>query len=563
MCLSWLIRLRWIAVAWIVVFWRLGYPALQDPDEAHYAQLTREMLRSGNWLVPLLDGKPFIDKPVLFHWLQGLSVTLLGESEFAARLPSAIAALALFWLVRWVGNILFDDPPPAAPARAATRIGEWGALMFATIPATFALGSLALFDMIFTAFLFGAVGCLLVAAKTGRRRVEWTGYLLLSLAMMTKGPVALILVGGFLGSAWLAGGALRRRVATLHWMIGLAAAALAAAPWFVWMYVRFGREFVEGYVLAGNLWYVTQPAIFSGRAVSHTFYARAFVGGFFPWSVVAAGRAVDVVRRRRTGLCWSVDEQSLWLWMACVVGFFSLARFKLDHYIFPAAPACCLIAAQAWRVAASAPATQARGTAAAIVTLAAALVVAGFAGGLYLFELNLELPAAAAILPILLEAGGVVLLAIIVRRGGRLPATASILIVMLLGVYAAGVAIGYPVLERTRPTALVARTLRRVASPDAPVALYKLSRWRASVRYYAERPIVAVESEEELRAMLVSNPRVYVILLRRDFEALRAGGMPLRAVARHRAVVGTTGRGLRRQQWGYLILATNTRAAVP
>ena len=100
---DWLFRLRWIAIGWIVVFWRLGYPSLLDPDEAHYAELTREMLQSGSWLVPLLDGKPFIDKPVLFHWFQGLSVALLGESEFAARLPSAIAAIALFGVVRWTG----------------------------------------------------------------------------------------------------------------------------------------------------------------------------------------------------------------------------------------------------------------------------------------------------------------------------------------------------------------------------------------------------------------------------------------------------------------------------
>src|SRR3954470_2084942 len=63
-------RARWLAIAWIVFFWRLGYPSLLDPDEAHYAEIPREMLRSGNWLIPLLDGKPLIDKPVLFHWLQ-------------------------------------------------------------------------------------------------------------------------------------------------------------------------------------------------------------------------------------------------------------------------------------------------------------------------------------------------------------------------------------------------------------------------------------------------------------------------------------------------------------
>ena len=52
-----------------------------DPDEAHYAQLTREMLRAGNWMIPLLDGLPYIDKPVLFHWLQGLAIAVLGETR--------------------------------------------------------------------------------------------------------------------------------------------------------------------------------------------------------------------------------------------------------------------------------------------------------------------------------------------------------------------------------------------------------------------------------------------------------------------------------------------------
>jgi len=135
----WAWRLRWIAIAWIVVFWRLGYLSLLDPDEAHYAELTREMVQGGNWLVPLLDGQPLIDKPVIFHWLQGLSVALLGESEFAVRLPSALAALVLFVLTRWVGVLMFG-----------AAVGEWAAIMLATIPATFALSSVGLFDMVFT-----------------------------------------------------------------------------------------------------------------------------------------------------------------------------------------------------------------------------------------------------------------------------------------------------------------------------------------------------------------------------------------------------------------------------
>src|SRR4029077_9786332 len=90
--------LVWAAIAWIVIFWRLGYPSLLDPDEAHYAELTREMVRARSWFVPLLDGAPYIDKPVLFHWLQGLFVEAFGESEVAMRLPTALAAVALIWI---------------------------------------------------------------------------------------------------------------------------------------------------------------------------------------------------------------------------------------------------------------------------------------------------------------------------------------------------------------------------------------------------------------------------------------------------------------------------------
>lgn len=544
---AWLHRLSWAAIVWIVVFWRLGYKSLLDPDEAHYAELTREMLHAGNWLVPLLDGKPFIDKPVLFHWLQGASVLLLGESEFAARLPSAVAAIALFAITRWTGTALFDE-----------EVGTWGAIMFATIPATFALASTALFDMVFATFLFGAIGCLLVGAHRQSRRLECGGYVLLTLAVMTKGPVALVLTGAFLCAAWVAGGDVREQVARLRWKSGLALVAVAASPWFVWMDVRFGREFVQGYILAGNLWYFTQPEAFSSRAISHTFYVRAFAGAFFPWSVVVVGRAIDLWRGRATRPAVSAAEKLLWLWTLIVVGFFSLARFKLDHYIFPAAPACCLIAAHAWRRAAAEPLAT-RWTRGSIALIAAALIVGGSFGIVALFELNLELPAIAVLLPLAVLVGGTVLWSMMLLGQWRAPRTAIVLVVTLLACYVMGVTVGYPVLEQTRPTALVAKRLRRVAEPDAQIGLYRLERWRASLRYYVARPIVRLETPEDVMAFVSAEKPVYLVLRRNEYESLRRGGAPIREVMRHRAVIGTTGRGLRRQQWGYLIVARSVR----
>ena len=255
----------WVLVAWVVAFWRLGYLSLLDPDEAHYAELTREMLRAHSWLVPLLDGAPFIDKPVLFHWLQGLSVAALGESAFANRLPNALSALCLIAIVRWVGGQLFDR-----------QTGRWAALMFATIPATFALARVALFDMLFATCLFGSMACLLVGALRGRPRLRYPGFGLIALAVMTKGPVALIIVTLFALAAFLAGGDSRRAMRRIPWVAGLACGTLAASPWFTWMWLRFDNRFVQEYFVAGNLWYFTKPHVFSTKTTSDTYYLRVF-----------------------------------------------------------------------------------------------------------------------------------------------------------------------------------------------------------------------------------------------------------------------------------------------
>jgi 4-amino-4-deoxy-L-arabinose transferase-like glycosyltransferase len=537
--------LYWAAIAWIVVFWRLGYPSLMDPDEAHYAELTREMLRAHSWLVPLLDGHPYIDKPILFHWLQGASMLLLGPSEFAVRLPSALAALALFWTTRRAGIRMFGE-----------SVGEWGAVMFATIPATFMLASIALFDMVFTAFLFGALVCLAEASSTGSRRREALGYALLSMAVMIKGPVALVLIGLFCGTAWALGGELRARVGRLHWIAGLAAAAVAASPWFLWMFAHFGDAFVQGYVLAGNLYYFTQPESWSSRAISHVFYLRSFAGGFFPWSAVAVARLVELARRRVVA---DTPERLLWIWTAVVVGFFSLARFKLDHYIFPAAPAICLLASKAWHDAADGVGDRGRAVRIVGIVLAALLVVCGTFAIVYMFELDLDLPVTAVLLPMALAAGGVAYMVRAAHVNWRLPRRPVMLTLALLATYAVAVDVGMPVLDNLRPTALVAGALRRHTPHEAQAGIYQLEQWRASLRYYAERPLAALSTPADIAAFLDSPAPRYVIIRRRDYQGLAAAGVPMHDLFHRHAVIGTrrSGSGLRRQLWGELLIVTN------
>jgi 4-amino-4-deoxy-L-arabinose transferase-like glycosyltransferase len=525
------------------LFWRLGYTGLLDPDEAHYAQLTREMVRARSWFIPLLDGSPFIDKPVLFHWLQALSVSLLGESELANRIPSALAALGLIAITWWVARQLFDG------------VAELAATMFATLPATFALASVGLFDMLFAAFLFGGIAFLLVSAVRGRERLQYTGYVLLTLAVMTKGPVALLLVLLLFAAAWCAGNEARAAIRRLHWGSGFAIVTLASLPWFVWMSGRFGDRFVRDYVLAGNVWYFTSPKAFSTRASDSTFYLRTFAGAFFPWSLIVVGGALDrIASWRKTR--WSSQEVWLWLWIVLVVAFFSAARFKLDTYIFPAAPACAILAAVAWRRAAHDRSQ--RWTRAAAVVVAAILVAGGTIGAVALFQVDLGLDGWAVLLPGALAAGGGGLLLQMRRRQWSVPTTANVPVVTLLVAYAAVVLLGFPVLESSRPTRPLGRWIARHTAAGIPVGIYGLEDWRASIRYYTDHQVTRLENADAVRSFLEQAPTAKVLMLRDDYRAMRDAGLDIQEVAARRAIVGRRGKYIRRQIWGRLVVVTRS-----
>ncbi len=540
----------WAAVCWIVVFWKLGAPALMDPDEAHYAQLTREMRHAGNWMIPLLDGLPYIDKPVLFHWLQGLAIAVLGETELAMRLPSAIAAIALFWITRWIGTQLFDD-----------RIGARAWLMLATMPMTFLLGSIGVFDMVFTAFLFGAIAFALVSAFRNRPRLQYASYVLLSLAVMTKGPVALVLAGLFFLVGLWCGKPARTALLSLRWMTGGVIAIMLSLPWFLWMYHVLGWQFVHQYALAGNLYYLTQPVSFSSRQPNHTLYVLTFIAGFFPWSLVVLGGAVDTIRRWRARVQMPPEEMLLWAWVGVVFIFFSIARFKVDRYVYPAAPACCLLAARAWMslsitrpdLSLARDNTFVRWS---VAVLGVVLVVAGAIAAYSVFDLGLELPIATLLIPVSLAAGGAALTVTIFRRSAVSPALFGSLVATLLVIYACVAAFGLPVLESTRPTAVVAGGLRPKLAANEQVGLYRLEKWRFSLRYYLERPVSRLQSSGDVREFL-NTKGGYILMLDEDFARLRNDGVKLRAVAERPAVVGTTGKGLRRQKWGALVVATS------
>jgi 4-amino-4-deoxy-L-arabinose transferase-like glycosyltransferase len=244
----------------------------------------------------------------------------------------------------------------------------------------------------------------------------------------------------------------------------------------------------------------------------------------------------------------SVEERLLWLWLATVVIFFTAAQFRLDYYIFPAAPACCMLAALAVKRAAAETSWARR----SLVVVAVCLTLGGAIAGAVLFRLNLRLPWTAIALPMVLIAGGAACLSRLLR--GAATQAVGLVLATLLGVYTVVVLVGLPVLEESRPTAALGRWISRQADKGVPIGLYRLEDWRGSIRYYAKQPVVSIESPEELRDFLLRWPRSFVVMVEQDRGSFHRSGVELEEVAGRPAIVGRSGKYLRRQIWGRLVV---------
>ena len=516
----------WMAVYWIVFGWRLGYPSFWDPDEATYAETTREMLAAGNWLVPTYDGQPFFDKPPIFFILQMVSFRLFGATEFAARLVPALSAVGLVLIVKWFGSRLFNR-----------EIGRNGALMFAVLPATFALSSYAIVDMTFTLFLFGGCALVIVSAFADQPRLQYAGYVLLAAAVLTKGPVTLVLAGlAFLIALALAPDA-RMPLLRLRWGVGLLMIAAMSGPWFLYMWHRFGDAFITGYALKENLWLFSGSLYGSQRSM--LFYPKVVLVGLLPWSPLLLGRLVDAAR----GFRFTTPERLLWSWSIAVVGFFTVSGFKLDHYVFPAAPALCLLAAHAWSEARHAE-RHPIGIISGLVGIPIVLLAAGIVLIPGLNRVPLELPAATRLIPIALIASALAMFGQVARRWR--PATVPFApIAGLLVSYAMVLTIGLPAFEQMKPTRRLARIVATTAGAGDHVATYRLNRWSSSWRFYVGRHSDRLETAAQFRMFLARPGRKYCAMLRRDYDRLSQEGFRLRILHREQGLFTTTGRALR------------------
>ena len=523
------------ALLFVVLFWQLGTASFWDPDEAHYAEASREMLRTGDWLAPYYNEQPFFDKPILFYWLQAGGMAIAGQNETGARLAPAVAAVALVGITLWLGAAL-----------VSFEVGFVAALLLAAGPPVFGLARYAILDMIFTAILFGGVSLVTVAAMKDRPGLQWPGYLLIALAVLTKGPLALVLCGLTFGLATLASADLRRRLLALRFILGLCIVIAVSAPWFVYMWLRFRDAFMNGYVLDENVKLFASDRF--GSKFDPLFYFRVLAAGLLPWTGLIIGRLYDDVRQAYRERSLDTTQILLWCWTAAIVGFFTLSRFKLDHYAFPAAPALCVIGARAWADMRGRAATpENAGTRLGLQTIGPILLLAGSGGGYFMIA-RLDLPNAAILAPLVMLVTGIIVTARVGFGRARLPEAPWVTLTALIATYAAVITWVLPALEQRKVIPDVGRWVASHAAPDVRVGTYRLNRWSNAFRFYADRHVAHMDGVEEARAFFADPTPAYAVMTRQFLYELAGQGIQLQVEYEREGMWVTSGRALWRRR---------------
>jgi 4-amino-4-deoxy-L-arabinose transferase-like glycosyltransferase len=477
-----------VAFCGFFFFYGLGASGLLGADEPRYAQVAREMLERSDWVTPTLQGKPWLEKPVLYYWQAMLSFRASGITDQAARLPGAFDAAMLiaaiyFFLRRFRSGSELD-----------------GALITASCAAVIIFAHAAATDMPLAAcFAIALLGW--YAWYESRQHIYFAVfYIFLALGTLAKGPVApaLSAVIIFLFVAvkrdW-------RAIPRTLWIPGIALYLAAMLPWYIAVQLR-NPGFFRFFILEHNL------ARFSQDVYHHHqpfwFYLPVFLLAMMPWTL-----ALIVAVAERARLIWSEGKQAfsspedswplfLLIWMFVPILFFSASQSKLPGYILPAVPAGALLVAE--HLAAR------RGEEKRLSSLFAA--AHGVVCGLLIFTvLSAALSAASiAINHRLLWGTGTwvaaaiaavfalgITAALLSRSGLRLlrPATMFAVVVSVGAV----IRLAAPVIDATQSARPIAESIQAFSHEPVPIALYHINRVQEyGLEFYLNRPARPYES---------------------------------------------------------------------
>jgi 4-amino-4-deoxy-L-arabinose transferase-like glycosyltransferase len=336
-------RIGWailiLATLYVCYFSHLGAIGFVGPDEPRYAWIARDMAETGDWVTPRLYGKPWFEKPPLFYWSAAVCFKLLGVSEAAARLPSAISALLATLALAWLTLRLYG-----------AETARWLLLLLPTTVGIIGFSHAAATDMPFSGMLTIAMVCAAVVVGLTRNenspilpRTPWLALILfgffLGSAVLAKGPAAIILSSGAV-FFWALFTKRWRDAFRLFHPAAIAAFCVTALPWYT-LCAHRNPDFFRIFIIEHNFKRFLTPEF--QHFQPFWFYGAVVTIALLPWTALALwSLVVGSVQFTRLK---HISPNSLFFlsWVLFCLGFFTISRSKLPGYILPAIPAMVVL----------------------------------------------------------------------------------------------------------------------------------------------------------------------------------------------------------------------------
>ncbi len=323
----------------LLLFWAvltlptLAVAPLFDYDETIYAQTAVDMMRHGEWVVPIANGEQFFEKPPFTYYLMDVCFSLLGENAFAARLPSALFTLFTALLLLHFGR-RFQSP----------KFGLSSAIIFLTMLEVGLLAHAAILDAVLNFFIAAALLYYLLWRRFKIERDALIAAVMMGAAVSIKGPVGVVVPLLVIALDRLLAKDFLATCRALPWLPCVGLFLLAATPWYLMILWQQGSQFLYEFLVVHNLGRAMNPM--QGHGGKWHYYLVVFMVSVLPWLgwFIWSQWRFWSVRDEQGAPLWQLSRFVL-LWIVVVVVLFSFVQTKLPHYISCIYPGAALLLA--------------------------------------------------------------------------------------------------------------------------------------------------------------------------------------------------------------------------